>query len=289
MPVAGARLRLRPPGARPAGRLRHRHGHPHRVRHRPGRDRHVHRRLRRGARPVRDHQRLAGLPRLLRDLHRHPPLGRRRGAQGDARHHRDRGRRPGRVRDRHGARASTRRTCSTSPPPTPRAPARSCRSGCMGILAASRYAIWFFLAVEGVPLAAEEARDPKRDMPRGIIGAMVVLLVFAALMLVFAPGAAGSAVHRGLGQPAAARRPHRVRRRHLARPVRQLRRPRRAGRQLLLDHLRLLAACCSRCPAPATCRAALSVTNGRKAPVPGADRARRPSASCSPLTGRARC
>jgi len=64
--------------------------------------------------------------------------------------------------------------------------------GYAGILAAFVYGIWFFLAVEGVPLAAEEARDPKRDMPRGIIAAMLVLLIFAALMLFLAPGGAGS-------------------------------------------------------------------------------------------------
>ena len=33
--------------------------------------------------------------------------------------------------------------------------------GVAGVLAALVYAIWFFLAVEGVPLAAEEARDPQ--------------------------------------------------------------------------------------------------------------------------------
>jgi ethanolamine permease len=65
--------------------------------------------------------------------------------------------------------------------------------GFAGVLAAFVYGIWFFLAVEGVPLAAEEARDPKRDMPRGIIAAMMILLVTAALMLVTAPGGAGSA------------------------------------------------------------------------------------------------
>jgi ethanolamine permease len=66
--------------------------------------------------------------------------------------------------------------------------------GYSGILAAFVYGIWFFLAVEGVPLAAEESRDPKRDMPRGIIVAMLILLVFAALMLTLAPGGAGSSV-----------------------------------------------------------------------------------------------
>jgi ethanolamine permease len=64
--------------------------------------------------------------------------------------------------------------------------------GVAGILAALVYGIWFFLAVEGVPLAAEEARDPKRDMPRGIIAAMCTLLVFAAVILLVAPGGAGA-------------------------------------------------------------------------------------------------
>jgi ethanolamine permease len=64
--------------------------------------------------------------------------------------------------------------------------------GYAGVLAAFVYGIWFFLAIEGVPLAAEEARDPKKDMPKGLIGGMLVLLVFAALILVFGPGGAGS-------------------------------------------------------------------------------------------------
>ncbi|PXY27596.1 ethanolamine permease [Prauserella muralis] len=64
--------------------------------------------------------------------------------------------------------------------------------GIGGAMAALVYGIWFFLAIEGVPLAAEEARDPKRDMPRGIIAGMGALVVFAALILVIAPGAAGS-------------------------------------------------------------------------------------------------
>ena len=66
--------------------------------------------------------------------------------------------------------------------------------GFVGILAALVYGIWFFLAVEGVPLAAEEARDPKKDMPKGIITAMGILLVTAALILLTAPGGAGSSV-----------------------------------------------------------------------------------------------
>jgi len=64
--------------------------------------------------------------------------------------------------------------------------------GISGVLAALVYAIWCFLAVEGVPLAAEETANPKKDMPRGIIVAVVILVIFGALMLVLVPGAAGS-------------------------------------------------------------------------------------------------
>jgi ethanolamine permease len=54
--------------------------------------------------------------------------------------------------------------------------------------------MWLFLAVEGVPLAAEEARDPASDMPKGIIGAMIVLLFTAALVMFLLAGAAGADV-----------------------------------------------------------------------------------------------
>ena len=79
-------------------------------------------------------------------------------------------------------------------------PARRARAGSSdflpfgyaGIWAAFPFAIWFFLAIEGVPLAAEETDNPKRDMPRGLIAGMGVLLVFAALMLTIAPGSGGA-------------------------------------------------------------------------------------------------
>ncbi|WP_432544270.1 ethanolamine permease [Kineococcus sp. SYSU DK002] len=73
--------------------------------------------------------------------------------------------------------------------------------GYAGVLAAFVYGIWFFLAVEGVPLAAEEARDPRRDMPRGIIAAMLVLLVFGAAVLLLAPGGAGASTMQDSGNP----------------------------------------------------------------------------------------
>jgi ethanolamine permease len=73
--------------------------------------------------------------------------------------------------------------------------------GYAGVLAALVYGIWFFLAIEGVPLAAEEARDPKKDMPRGIIAAMLVLLVTAALILLTAAGGAGASTIQDSDNP----------------------------------------------------------------------------------------
>ncbi|MQA35684.1 ethanolamine permease [Modestobacter roseus] len=73
--------------------------------------------------------------------------------------------------------------------------------GLIGIWAAFPFAIWFFLAVECVPLASEEARDPARSLPRGIVAAMGLLLVLAVLMLVFTAGAGGSAAMSASGNP----------------------------------------------------------------------------------------
>lgn len=64
--------------------------------------------------------------------------------------------------------------------------------GYFGIWAAIPFAMWFFLAIEGVPLAAEETSDPTRDLPRGLIGGMFVLLAFCALIMIFGPGGVGS-------------------------------------------------------------------------------------------------
>lgn len=73
--------------------------------------------------------------------------------------------------------------------------------GYLGIWSALPFAIWFFLAVEGVPLAAEEARDPARNVPRGIIAAMTVLVVTGAVVLVLVPGAGGAAAMQASGNP----------------------------------------------------------------------------------------
>ncbi|MDO4927821.1 MAG: ethanolamine permease [Corynebacterium sp.] len=66
--------------------------------------------------------------------------------------------------------------------------------GFVGIWAAFPFAIWFFLAVEGVPMAAEEAKNPAKDIPRAIKVSMGVLLCSALAMLIIGPAAATSGV-----------------------------------------------------------------------------------------------
>jgi len=58
-----------------------------------------------------------------------------------------------------------------------------------GMFAAIPFAIWFFLAIEGVAMAAEEAKDPKRSIPIAYIGGIVTLVVLATGVMVFAGGA----------------------------------------------------------------------------------------------------
>ncbi len=66
--------------------------------------------------------------------------------------------------------------------------------GWMGIAAALPFAIWFYLAIEELPLAAEEAHNPKRDMPKGILWGLLTLVITAFLVLFLNAGIApGSA------------------------------------------------------------------------------------------------
>jgi ethanolamine permease len=64
--------------------------------------------------------------------------------------------------------------------------------GVVGILAALPAAGWFYLAIEDVPLAAEETADPASDLPKGMLLAMGSLIVFSMISLFIAPGAAGA-------------------------------------------------------------------------------------------------
>jgi ethanolamine permease len=57
-----------------------------------------------------------------------------------------------------------------------------------GIVAAIPFAIWFFLAIEGVAMAAEEAKNPHRSIPIAYIGGILTLLALAIGVMVFAGG-----------------------------------------------------------------------------------------------------
>jgi ethanolamine permease len=57
-----------------------------------------------------------------------------------------------------------------------------------GIVAAIPFAIWFFLAIEGVAMAAEEAKNPHRSIPIAYIGGIVTLVVLAMGVMVVAGG-----------------------------------------------------------------------------------------------------
>ncbi len=57
-----------------------------------------------------------------------------------------------------------------------------------GIFAAIPFAIWFFLAIEGAAMAAEEAKDPKRTIPRAYIAGILTLVALAIGVMIFAGG-----------------------------------------------------------------------------------------------------
>lgn len=63
--------------------------------------------------------------------------------------------------------------------------------GWNGALAAIPFAIWFYLAIEGVANAAEEAKNPQRDVPIGFGAAIVTLVVLAAAVLFAGVGVGG--------------------------------------------------------------------------------------------------
>jgi ethanolamine permease len=64
--------------------------------------------------------------------------------------------------------------------------------GWAGVFPALPFAIWFYLAIEELPLASEESFDPKRDMPKGILWGLLTLFVCAFLTLFLNTGVSGA-------------------------------------------------------------------------------------------------
>jgi ethanolamine permease len=67
--------------------------------------------------------------------------------------------------------------------------------GWTGVLAALPFAVWLYLAIEETPLAAEESVDPVRDMPKGILLALITLILTAFLIVAINPAVEGIGAH----------------------------------------------------------------------------------------------
>ena len=73
--------------------------------------------------------------------------------------------------------------------------------GIIPILFALPFAMWFFLGIEELPLAAEESHDPVRDIPRAGIIARGTLIVTGLLVLFLNTGVVGSQAIGSAGEP----------------------------------------------------------------------------------------
>jgi ethanolamine permease len=60
--------------------------------------------------------------------------------------------------------------------------------GLGGVFAALPFAIWFYLAIEGVAMVAEEVKDPQRTIPRGYIYGILTLVLLALGVMMFTGG-----------------------------------------------------------------------------------------------------
>src|SRR6195952_1587760 len=63
------------------------------------------------------------------------------------------------------------------------------------------FAMWFFLGIEELPLAAEETKNPQKDIPRAGIVALVTLLLAAVIIFIVNTGVLGAKEIQKSGQP----------------------------------------------------------------------------------------
>ncbi|BBG29400.1 ethanolamine permease [Zymobacter palmae] len=70
-----------------------------------------------------------------------------------------------------------------------------------GIFAAIPFAIWFFLAIEGAAMAAEEAKNSTRTIPRAYITGIMTLVVLAIGVMLMAGSAGDWRVLSGINDP----------------------------------------------------------------------------------------
>lgn len=70
-----------------------------------------------------------------------------------------------------------------------------------GMFAAVPFAIWFFLAIEGVAMAAEEAKRPAHSIPIAYMGGISTLLALAIGVMLFAGGVGDWSVLANINDP----------------------------------------------------------------------------------------
>ena len=70
--------------------------------------------------------------------------------------------------------------------------------GVRGVFTALPAAIWFYLAIEQLPLSAEESHDVVNDMPKALILGIVTLLILSVFTLVLNSGVGGGALEVGV-------------------------------------------------------------------------------------------
>lgn len=73
--------------------------------------------------------------------------------------------------------------------------------GVTPILFALPFAMWFFLGIEELPLAAEESHNPAKDIPKAGRVAMLTLFIAAILVLFLNTGVVGAAATGTAGEP----------------------------------------------------------------------------------------
>ena len=66
-----------------------------------------------------------------------------------------------------------------------------------GMFAAMPYGMWFYLAIEILPLASEETEDAPMNIPKALIWGMLTLIILSILTLVFNTGIGGGAAAIG--------------------------------------------------------------------------------------------
>lgn len=88
-----------------------------------------------------------------------------------------------------------------APDPTAAGSSEFLPNGIVPILFALPFAMWFFLGIEELPLAAEESHNPSRDIPRAGLWARGTLIVTGLIVLFLNTGVLGAEATGVAGEP----------------------------------------------------------------------------------------